>query len=329
MVAGLGPTYAFCSPSLISYIESLNIDEMKCETPSTILKRGERPSDHCAMTMKMNVPNRQHISKEKSNTMWNFQDKKGWEKFRTLTETDKNLTSVWEKSDSGITDTYGKWSCYLNKILHICFRKRRVRNKPRLYNREIRGLLKDKQNLKKDVSLLPEGREKLVLLEQLNKLSKRIKCKIGVFHFNLMSRNLDKNGKMSQQNFWKVKKKLFPRLNVPHAVIDNYGNEVTDPFNIKTLYQSEFECRLRRRNIKAKLKEHESAVNELCNTRLENARCNTSSNYQVEEVQTAIKELRLGKSVDPTGLIREVSIRGGSGLVHSITAMFNVFLKKF
>ena len=61
--------YVFCSPSLISYIESLNIDEMKCEMPSRILKRGERPSDHCAMTMKMNVPNRQHISKEKRNTM--------------------------------------------------------------------------------------------------------------------------------------------------------------------------------------------------------------------------------------------------------------------
>ena len=144
-----------------------------------------------------------------------------------------------------------------------------------------------------------------------------------------MSRNLDKNGKMSQQNFWKVKKKLFPRLNVPHAVIDNSGNEVTDPFNIKTLYQSEFECRLRKRNIKAKLKEHESAVNELCNMRLENARCNTSSNYQVEEVQTAIKELKLCRSVDPTGLIREVFIRGGSGLVHSVTAMFNAFKKKF
>ena len=50
------------------------------------------------------------------------------------------------------------------------------------------------------------------------------------------------------------------------------------------------------------MKEHESAVNELCNTRLENARCNTSSNYQVEEVQTAIKELKLGKSVAQQGL---------------------------
>ena len=58
-------------------------------------------------------------------------------------------------------------------------------------------------------------------------------------------------------------------------------------------------------------------------------RCNTSSNYQVEEVQRAIKELKLGKSVDPTGLIREVFIPGGSGLVHSIAAMFNAFKKNF
>ena len=130
-----------------------------------------------------------------------------------------------------------------------------------------------------------------------------------------------------QQNFCKVKKKLFPRFNVPQTVIDNSGNEVTDPFNIKTLYQSEFKCCLRRRNIKAKLKEHKSTVNELCNTRLENARCDTFSNYQVEEVQTAITELKLGKSVDPTGLIREVFIQCASGLVHSITAMFNVFKK--
>ena len=38
----------------------------------------------------------------------------------------------------------------------------------------------------------------------------------------------------------------------------------------------------------------------------------------MEEVQTAIKEVKLGKSVDPTGLIKEVFIPGGSGLVHSI-----------
>ena len=52
----------------------------------------------------------------------------------------------------------------------------------------------------------------------------------------------------------------------------------------------------------------------LCHVRLEIARCNTTRDYQVEEVQNAVKELKLGKYVDPAGLIRDVYIRGGSGL---------------
>ena len=78
---------------------------------------------------------------------------------------------------------------------------------------------------------------------------------------------------MSQQNVWKVKKKLLPKAqSVPHAVIDNLGNEITEPSNIKKLYRSEFEYRLRKRNMEAKLKENESAVNDLRRVRLEIAK---------------------------------------------------------
>ena len=108
---------------------------------------------------------------------------------------------------------------------------------------------------------------------------------------------------------------------------DNLVNEITELSNIKKLYQSEFEYHLRKRNMKAKLKEHESAVNDSCLVRLEIARCNTTPDYQMEEVQNALKEIKLGKSVDPAGLIGEVFIRGESGLVNSITAMFNAFKK--
>ena len=108
-------------------------------------------------------------------------------------------------------------------------------------------------------------------------MSRVIKQKIGIFHLNLLSTDLDKDGNMSQQNFWKVKKKLFPKVHsVPHAGIDNLGNEITEPSNIKKLYQSEFEYCLRKRNMEAKLKEHESVFNDLCHVRLEIARCNTT-----------------------------------------------------
>ena len=116
-------------------------------------------------------------------------------------------------------------------------------------------------------------------------MSRVINQKIGMFHLNFLSTHLDKDGNMSQQNFRKAKIKLSPKAqSVPHAVIDNLGNEITEPSNIKKLCQSEFEYRLRKRNMKAKLKEHESAVNELCCVRLEIARCNTTPDYQVEDV---------------------------------------------
>ena len=110
----------------------------------------------------------------------------------------------------------------MNKILHICFCKRRVRDKPRPYTREIRGLLEAKQSLKEKVRVLSEGKEKEVLENQLSEISRVIKQKIGIFHLNFLSTHLDKDGNMSQQKFWKVKKRLFPKAHsVTHAVIDN------------------------------------------------------------------------------------------------------------
>ena len=156
----------------------------------------------------------------------------------------------------------------------------------------------------------------------------KVKCKLTAPGLVTPPPHLDKDGNMSQQKFWKVTKKLLPKAqSVPRAVIDNLGNEITEPSNIKKLYWSEFAYRLRKRNMKAKLKEHESAVKDLRRVRLEIAQSNTTPDYQVEEVQNVMTELKLGKSVDPAGLIREVFIRGGSGLINPIIAMFNAFKK--
>ena len=107
--------------------------------------------------------------------------------------------------------------------------------------------------------MLSDEKEKEVLENQLSEMSRVIKQKIGIFQLNLLSPHLDKDRNISQQNFWKVKKKLFPKAHsVPQAVIDNLGNETTQPSNIKKLYQSEFEYCLRKRNMKVKLKEHVS-----------------------------------------------------------------------
>ena len=44
-----------------------------------------------------------------------------------------------------------------------------------------------------------------------------------------------------KQSFWKVKRVLAPKsITVPHSVIDEFGNEITDEANIWSEYKNEF-----------------------------------------------------------------------------------------
>ena len=61
--------------------------------------------------------------------------------------------------------------------------------------------------------------------------------------------------------------------------------------------------------------------NQLCKLRLLKSRTRASPDFTVEEADQAIRELRNGKSVDPTGLVRELFKKGGKGLRRSIHMM--------
>ena len=117
--------------------------------------------------------------------------------------------------------------------------------------------------------------------------------KKSIFHF----KNL-KDGLVKQKVYPMQRLIIWEMKSLKHPILKSFTSH------------AEFEYYLRKKNLKAKLKEHESAVNYLCHVRLEIARYNTIPDYQVEEVQNALKELKLRKSVSPTGLIREVCIRG-------------------
>ena len=80
--------------------------------------------------------------------------------------------------------------------------------------------------------------------------------------------------------------------------------------NIRNEYKHEFI----HREIDDQLKVHENMQNQLCRLRLLKSRTRASPDFTVEEVDKAIKELKNGKSVDPTELVREVFKKVGKGL---------------
>ena len=85
---------------------------------------------------------------DKSNrkVVWNFNDVKGWEKFRELTENDSSLLEIWE-SGNNVLICYQNGKSRLKRIL--CFKQKRISERKQLYNSEIRSLISKRKKLKR------------------------------------------------------------------------------------------------------------------------------------------------------------------------------------
>ena len=93
------------------------------------------------------------------------------------------------------------------------------------------------------------------------------------------------DGSISKQDFWKIKRVLAPKCNtVPHCIVDNFGNEITDEGSICEEYRREFIHRLRKRETEDDLKDYELLNNTLCKTILQNAKSNISSEFTLQEL---------------------------------------------
>ena len=223
--------------------------------------------------------------------------------------------------------SYGIWSKKVNVILRECFKKRCICNDKLLYTKEIRSLIKKRKAVKKHTKVcicpLCKGRHKFKKLDSL------INRKIAHFNDDIIRQKVGSDGSISKQDFWKIKRVLAPKCNtVPHCIVDNFGNEITDEGSICEEYRREFIHRLRKREIEDDLKDYELLNNTLCKTILQNAKSNISSEFTLQELGDVLKELKRGKCMDPAGFIREMFINGGQMLTQSLLAMANSIKNK-
>ena len=85
----------------------------------------------------------QKQASEKIN-VWSFNDPEGWEKFSKLTEPSTILSDMWQVGHHTEIG-YQKWQNNLNRILYLCFKKKRIRCTKGIYNKEIRELIKERK----------------------------------------------------------------------------------------------------------------------------------------------------------------------------------------
>ena len=72
---------------------------------------------------------------------------------------------------------------------------------------------------------------------------------------------------------------------MPHAVLDNHDNLLTDPVAIRNEYKTEFQHRLRKRDIRSGLEWFEKFQNRLCKLRVKTAGEVQSPNFTFSEVK--------------------------------------------
>ena len=110
-------------------------------------------------------------------------------------------------------------------------------------------------------------------------------------------------------------------FNVPHCVVDSFGNEITDENSIRQEYKNVFKFRLRKRSIAEELKDYENLNNLLCGAILQNSKGNSSPEFTMKEIEVVLKELKTGKCIDHLGFVREMFINGGEALTQSLLHM--------
>ena len=93
---------------------------------------------------------------------------------------------------------------------------------------------------------------------KFEKLDSLINRKIAHFNDDSTRQKVGSDGSISKQDFWKIKRVLARKCNaVPHCIVYNFGNEITDEGSICEEYRREFIHRLRKREIEDDLKDYE------------------------------------------------------------------------
>ena len=61
----------------------------------------------------------------------------------------------------------------------------------------------------------------------------------------------------------------------------------------------------------------------MCQLRIKTCKSSISPNFSLDEVKQAVGEQKLGRSADPTGMVREIFKKCGDGLLYSLVEMVN------
>ena len=149
-----------------------------------------------------------------------------------LTRTNPRFNKIWVDCEN-VEYSYARWDVKVNRLLHRCFRRKRVTNKLSVGLIEIPGFHQNrKKEIKKQLEISKSEPMQKCKVKDLEVVRKTISRKIAQSKWELVTRSVS-NGLISKDDFSKVEKKLFPKsVQIPHSISDRSGNILTNSQNI-------------------------------------------------------------------------------------------------
>ena len=194
-----------------------------------------------------------------------------------------------------------------------------------------RNELKSRLKIELNSLILDEIKEKIISVEdQLSNLIANENVKKIQDNLSALS-NTD--GSMDVSGVWKLKKKIFPKnsQSLPVSKKGLNGRLISNPDELKKLYLSTYQHRLRHRPMKPGFEQLKILKEELCSKRLRLVKMRPNEPWAEKDLMKVLRSLKNNKCRDPHSLINELFKPGviGSDLQSSLLLIFNRIKSEF
>ena len=323
--------YVFLCESMYDFLEEIIIDEARTDVLRHSFKKKNAKkvtsSDHniihCNFSLQIFKK-----SKIERRQIFNFKCAESRKTFLEETSIPGVLSSVFQTSED-IAETSNKFFKGLNKIIHKCFKKIRIRDGIRKVcgDKNIQKLLTIQSQLSSLKVSECSISENLVTacLDKVNMLVAKLEAAKNKNKVQNYINEMTYEDKLSQNGFWNLRRKLCPKGREQiSAKKDSSGNIVTEPEALKNLYVETYKRRLDHREMKPEFKDLLHLKNELWTSRLTRIKNVKTPPWTLTKLENALHSLKTKKSRDPNDMINEVFKEGTIGTDMKI-ALLNLF----
>ena len=308
---------------ILPLVSKMKIDEVGQYALTKYRKGTIVKADHNMLKLEINLTFHDEKKHERTE-VFNLRNKMCQDDFKEKTSNTDQFTKCFE-SEETIDIQFKKWHRRLLKALHTSFRKIRIQDRGEKKKSKM-DVIMDKKKV-----ILKKGNLNYKDIQEINKLDEELTVECSDKEFEKVTKicgTFETNsGVTNVTNIWRQFKKAYPKITkpLPTGVKNVEGKIITNPEEKKKVILEHFRHRMRKRPSKDEVKNILISSDLLFDKRVTVAKSVKSPPFEMAELESTLKSLKLGKSRDPENLVRDIFKEGviGSNLKMSLLLMVN------